>query len=123
MAEAAGAAVPAAFVPLGPAQPSFAVPLYRCRLQDAYLDALERCGGLHEARPKTLLDMLQPRFPYLTLQARGRGSRVGGVWRVLGNRTAVPAVTASASPPTGICMLDGRLQFCCICLVLQRDRA
>ncbi|KAI7837158.1 hypothetical protein COHA_008952 [Chlorella ohadii] len=44
-------------------------------LQDAYLDALERCGGLHEARPKTLLDMLQPRFPYLTLQARGRGSR------------------------------------------------
>lgn len=41
-----------------------------CRLQDAYLDALEQCGGLHEARPKALLDMLSPRFPFLTLQAR-----------------------------------------------------
>ena len=39
------------------------------QLQDSYLDALDECGGLWEARPKALLDLLQPRFPFLTLQA------------------------------------------------------
>jgi hypothetical protein len=37
-------------------------------LQEAYLEALEECGGLNEARPKALLDLLLPRFPFLTLQ-------------------------------------------------------
>ncbi|KAI3429833.1 hypothetical protein D9Q98_010146 [Chlorella vulgaris] len=37
-------------------------------LQEAYLDALEQCGGLQAARPKAILDMLQPRFSFLSLQ-------------------------------------------------------
>jgi len=49
-----------------------------CRLQDAYLDALEQCGGLHEARPKALLDILQARFPYLTLQVGMLAAGVAG---------------------------------------------
>ena len=74
---------------VGVAERSFAAPSDPCRLQEAYLDALERCGGLHEARPKALLDMLQPRFPYLTLQVRGRGSG----WMGGGGPWATPEVT------------------------------
>ena len=54
------------------------------QLQEAYLEALEECGGLNEARPKALLDLLQPRFPFLTLQA-SRGAAV------------------AAGPPLGLC--------------------
>ena len=53
-----------------------------CSLQDAYLEALDKCGGLHEARPKTLLDMLLPRFPYLTLQVNMHRSMTGGALRI-----------------------------------------
>ena len=55
---------------------------HRCSLQDAYLEALDKCGGLHEARPKTLLDMLLPRFPYLTLQVNMHRSMTGGALRI-----------------------------------------
>ena len=47
-------------------------------LQEAYLEALEECGGLNEARPKALLDLLLPRFPFLTLQASPGTALVAG---------------------------------------------
>jgi len=39
-----------------------------CRLEEAYEAEVARQGGLHSARPKALLDALQPEFPELTLQ-------------------------------------------------------
>lgn len=75
-------------------------PLSPPRLQKAYLDALNKCGGLHEARPKTLLDMLQPQFPFLTLQVGcGAGAVSGNVSDRLG---AVPAAAGrpGALPPS-----------------------
>ncbi|KAL4437357.1 hypothetical protein ABPG75_004496 [Micractinium tetrahymenae] len=70
-------------------------------LQEAYLGALEQCGGLHEARPKTLLDILAPRFPFLTLQAvknhlqkqRTKEAKAGGGAGALGAR-------GSRAPPS-----------------------
>ncbi|KAL4443692.1 hypothetical protein ABPG75_011429 [Micractinium tetrahymenae] len=38
------------------------------RLEEAYEAAVARQGGLHSARPKALLEALQPEFPELTLQ-------------------------------------------------------
>lgn len=77
------------------------------RLQEAYLAALEQCGGLHEARPKTLLDMLQPRFPFLTLQARG--SLVGGALIVCGHTPS----RGVACPPVVGCSCHPRISLPC----------
>lgn len=38
------------------------------RLEEAYEAEVARQGGLHSARPKALLEALQPEFPELTLQ-------------------------------------------------------
>jgi hypothetical protein len=44
-----------------------------CRLNEAYEAAVAAQGGLHAARPKELLEALQPDFPELTVQVGRRG--------------------------------------------------
>ena len=41
-----------------------------CRAEAAYLDALQRAGGLEDATPKRLLQLLVPQFPGMTLLVR-----------------------------------------------------
>ena len=41
-------------------------------MEEAYLAALEKVGGLEAAKPRAILDELQAEFPHLTLQASGR---------------------------------------------------
>lgn len=48
--------------------PRPAPPPFPRRLEEAYEGAVRRLGGLHEARPKALLEALQGEFPDLTLQ-------------------------------------------------------
>ncbi len=43
-----------------------------CSMEAAYDAALERLGGLEAAKPKALLELLQPDFAFLTIQARLR---------------------------------------------------
>ena len=38
-------------------------------MEEAYLAALESLGGLTEAKPSSVLELLVERFPQLTLQA------------------------------------------------------
>lgn len=40
-----------------------------CRLEEAYEAAVQQLGGLQAARPKQLLQILQPEFPDLALQS------------------------------------------------------
>ncbi len=40
-----------------------------CRLEEAYEAAVQQLGGLQAARPKQLLQLLQPEFPDLALQS------------------------------------------------------
>lgn len=50
-------------------------------MEEAYLAALDKVGGLEAAKPRAILDELQTEFPHLTLQARapletGRAARL-----------------------------------------------
>ena len=42
-------------------------------MQEAYEEGVARLGGLQEARPKQLLELLGPEFPELTVQVSGPG--------------------------------------------------
>ena len=42
----------------------------RCRMEEAYEEALQRLGGLAEARPRQVLEELAPEFPQLTSKVR-----------------------------------------------------
>lgn len=80
--------------------PSPCTPPKTHSLQESYLECLGKCGGLHEARPKTLLDMLQPRFPFLTLQVREGVAQ----WRQEAPPASmVEAVPAAAGVASGAC--------------------
>ena len=41
-----------------------------CRAEAAYLEALQRAGGLDGANPKRLWQLLVPQFPGMTLLVR-----------------------------------------------------
>ncbi len=38
-------------------------------MEDAYMVALDKLGGLEKAKPKALLELLHHLFPHLTLKA------------------------------------------------------
>lgn len=46
-------------------------------MEEAYLAALDKVGGLEAAKPRAILDELQHEFPHLTLQASGRTWQAG----------------------------------------------
>ena len=47
-------------------------------MEEAYLAALDKVGGLEAAKPRAILDELQAEFPHLTLQARALPRRGAG---------------------------------------------
>ena len=59
--------------PLPAPLPGLPLPLipapYLCSMEEAYLAALESLGGLPEAKPSAVLELLVAAFPQLTLQA------------------------------------------------------
>ena len=52
-------------------------------MEEAYEEALQRLGGLAEARPRQVLEELAPEFPQLTSKVRQTDMGLGG-------RLAVP---------------------------------
>ena len=39
-----------------------------CRAETAFLEALQQAGGLEDAKPRALLQLLSPEFPECSLQ-------------------------------------------------------
>lgn len=104
--------------PLVPPMPIILHPypgLLCCRMERAYVAALDKLGGLEKAKPKAMLELLQRQFPRLTIQAswRALAQRCAGRCQ---RRHAWPGVARDeASQPVAVlsgCM-GGPEQFAC----------
>lgn len=73
-----------------PGRPALTV-LSLCRMEEAYEAAIEQLGGLDNAKPKAVYDLLADEFPVLSVQARRyTWAGMGIAWPATAGATAAP---------------------------------
>ena len=50
------------------ASSSKSLPIHCCRAEAAFVEALQQAGGVEDAKPRALLQVLAPAFPECSLQ-------------------------------------------------------